>query len=293
MKKAPLKLALAVVFCAAMASVVLCGCGSSGTASLSDPLAFYQQARENVQTAESFRINGEMLMEFSDFPGAEDMAIDYDMAYELKSDGEMLAQMDMRTQGFDIRAYITGDRMYMEMPGGMWVYQDLNLASDLTDVGQAMGPQYVMEILEMAESAEVVAEDADSITYDLVLDYDKMMQGQEEDIQKMLDELEAQGVPGFDYEGFEDLIRDIFSRMQFQLTVDKDSGLPTAMQIRMEMDFSLFADMFPEEMLPEGAKMSMDADFAFSDYGETFDIQLPDEARNAIPIEEMESQLQG
>jgi hypothetical protein len=198
----------------------------------------------------------------------------------------------MRVQGLDIEAYIVGDRMYMEMPGGMWVYQDLNLASDLTDMGQAMGPQYVMEILEMAESAEVVAEDADSITYDLVLDYDKMMQGQEGDMEKMLEELEEQGVPGFDPEGFKDLIEEVLSKMQFQLTVDKDSGLPTAMQMYMEMDFSVFADMFPEDTLPEGAGMSMDADFEISDYGETFDIQLPEEAKDAIPIEDMESQLQ-
>lgn len=291
MIKVPLKLALAVILCAAMTSIVLCGCGTNGTASLADPMTFYQQARDNVRTANSFRMRGEMVMEFSDLPGAETMAVDYDMEYEHKSDGEMLAKMDMRyrgQQGFDVQAYILENRMYMEMPGGMWVYQDLNLASDLTDVGQAMGPQYVMQMLDMAESAEVVAEDADSITYDLVLDYDKMMAAQQQDMQEILEELEAQGITEFDPAAFADLVEEIFSEMELRMTVDKNSGLPSAMHMYMDMDFSVFAELLPEGTLPQGASMTMDADFEFSDYGEAFDIELPGEAEDAIPIEELE-----
>ena len=292
MIKAQLRLALAVILCAATASIAMCGCGTSGTASLADPMAFYQQARDNVRTADSFRMHGEMVMEFSGFPGMETMAVDYDMVYELKSDGGMLAKMDMRyldQQGFDVQAYILENRMYMEMPGGMWVYQDLNLASDLTDVGQVMGPQYVMQLLDMAESAEVADEDGDSITYDLILDYDKMMAAQQQDMQDVMEELEKQGITGFDPAAFEDLIKEIVSEMELSMTVDKSSGLPTAMQMHMDMDFSLFAELFPEGTLPQGASMAMDADFEISDYGKTFDIQLPEEAENAIPIEELES----
>jgi len=291
MMKAHIKLALAVVLCAAMTSIVLCGCGTNGTASLADPMAFYQQARDNVRTADSFRMRGEMLMEFNGLPGADTMAVDYDMVYELKSDGEMLAKMDMRyqgQQGFDMQAYITENRMYMEMPGGMWVFQDLNLASDLTDVGQAMGPQYVIQMLDMAESAVVVAEDTGSITYDLVLDYDKMMAAQQQDMQEIMEQLEEQGVPGFDPDAFAEIIKEILSEMELKMTVDKNSGLPTAMQMHMDMDFSLFAELLPEGTLPQGASMSMDADFEFSDYGKTFDIELPEEAKDAIPMEELE-----
>ncbi|MBN2027674.1 MAG: hypothetical protein JW854_13035 [Actinobacteria bacterium] len=290
MKTAPLKLALAVILSAAMASIALCGCGTNGAASLADPAAFYQQARDNVRTADSFRIRGEMVMEFNEFPGVDTMAIDYDMVYELKSDGEMLAKMDMRyrgQQGFDVQAYITENRMYMEMPGGMWVYQDLNLASDLTDMGQVMGPQYVMQMLDMAESAVVVAEDADSITYDLVLDYDKMMAAQQQDMQNIMEQLEEQGITGFDPAAFEDLMREILSGMELRMTVDKSSGLPTAMRMHMDMDFSLFAGLFPEDTLPQGASMSMDADFELGDYGEAFNIELPADAEGAIPMEEL------
>lgn len=291
MMKAPIKSALAVVLCAAITSIILCGCGTSGTASLADPAAFYQQARDNVRSAESFRMHGEMVMDFSGLPGADTMAVDYDMAYEMKSDGEMLAKMDMRyqgEQGFDIQAYILENRMYMEMPGGMWVYQDINLASDLTDMGQVMGPQYVMEMLDMAESAEVVAEDAGTITYDLVLDYDKLMAAQEEDMQDILEELEARGVPGLDPAALEKIMKEIVSGMELKMTVDKESGLPTVMQMHMDMDLSLFAELLPEGSVAQGASMSMDALFELSDYGKTFNIELPEEAEGAIPIEELE-----
>ncbi len=291
MSKSRTGILLTLFICASMTALCFAGCGSGGTASLADPLAVYQQAREKVQTADSFHMRGEMVMEFSDFPGAETMAVDYDMAYESNSEGEMLAKMDMRyrgQQGFDVQAYILEDRMYMQMPGGMWVYQDLDLASDLTNVGQAMGPQYVMQMLDMAESAEVVAEDAASITYDLVLDFDEMIAAQEQEIQEMLQKLEEEGVPEFDADQFMELMRAILSRLDLQMTVDKDSGLATAFKMYLELDLSLFAELFAESTLPQGASMTMDADFEIDDYGKTFNIQLPEEAEGAIPIEELE-----
>lgn len=292
MKNVRAKLALAVVICAAMTAVSLCGCGSSGTASLSDPMAFYQKARENVQTADSFRMSGEMVMEFNDVPDAETMAIEYDMVYEQKSDGETLAKMDMRvagSQGFDVEAYITESRMYMEMPGGMWVYEELDLTSDLAEMSQGMGPQYVMDMLDMAESAEVVAEDADTVTYDLVLDFDKLMAEQGEEMERTLEELEEEGIPGIDEEEFMDFMRDIFSNMQMQMTVDKNSGLATHFQMYMEMDLSSLSTLIPGNPLPQGATMTMDADFTIGEYGKSFGISLPEETRDAIPIDEMES----
>lgn len=294
MKKGSFELVMAVILCAAMTTVFITGCGSSGTASLADPVAFYKQARENMQTADSFRMSGEMVMEFNNVPGAETMAIGYDMVYEQKSNGDTLAKMDMRfagPQGFDIQAYITGDRMYMEMPGGMWVYEDIDLTSEFAEMSQGMGPQYVMDILDMAESAEVVAEDTDSITYDLVLDFDKLMEEQEQDIEKMLEELEKDGIPGMDEAEFMDFMRNIFSGMQMQMTVDKSSGLATGFQMYMEMDLSSLTALFPNDPLPQGATMTMNADFTVTDYGKSFDIRLPEETENAIPIEEMQNVL--
>jgi hypothetical protein len=282
---------LALLLCVSMTAVFFSGCGSGGAARLENPLDFFNQTRANMQTVASFRMSGEMLMDITGVPGMETMAIDYDMAWEQKSDGEIMAKMDMHMEGpptFDAEAYLTGDRMYLEMPGGLWVYEDINLSSDLTDMSQTMGPQYVMEMLDMAESAEVVAEDEDHITYDLVLDFDKMMQEQELGMEELIEELAEKGVSEEDIPSYMDFMRDLFSQMQMQMTVDKGSGLATNFSLYLEMDYSLLAALSSQATLPEGANMAMDADFKISDYGKAFNIQLPGEAEDAIPMEDLE-----
>ncbi|RJP35685.1 MAG: hypothetical protein C4536_00300 [Actinobacteria bacterium] len=293
MDKGKKGLALAVALCITMTALCCCGCGSGGAARLENPLDFFNQARANMQTVASFRMSGEMLMELSGVPGMGAINVDYDMVCEQKSDGETLAKMDMRMEGppsMDMQMYITEDRMYMEMPGGLWVYQEADFSSNMMEMNnQTMGPQYVMDMLDMAESAEVVGEDDDTITYDLVLDYDKIMQGQELELEKLQEELEKQGLREEDFHLFLDFMRDVIAGLEMQMTVEKESGLATRFRMHMEMDFSYLAALSPDEAMPEGAGMTMDADFEVSDYGKAFNIQLPDEAAEAIPVEELET----
>jgi hypothetical protein len=200
--------------------------------------------------------------------------------------------MDMHMEGppsFDTAAYMTGDRMYLEMPEVGWVYQDYDLSSQLADMDQMMGPRYVTEMLEMAESAEVVAEDKGTITYDLVLDFDRLMQEQGEVMDEQMAEL---GLKEEDLSLYMDFVGEMLERMGLLMTVDKSSGLATRMQMHMEMDFSSLAKMVGEGALPDDAQMTMDMDLRISDYGKVFDIKLPEEAEDAVPVEDMAASLQ-
>ncbi len=281
----------AVLLCAAMAAVSFFGCGSGGAVLVENPLDLFKQAQENMQTVASYRIAGEMLMDTSFEGETMSMTMEYDMVCEQKSGGEFLARMDICMEGppsFETVAYLTGDRMYMEMPGVGWVYQDYDLSSELADMDQMMGPRYVTELLEMAESAEVVAEDGDTITYDLVLDFDRLMQEQGELMDEQMAEL---GLQEEDLSLYMDFIREAFENMELLLTVDKGSGLATRLQIHMEIDLSSIAEMMGEEALPGDMDMTMDADFRISDYGKSFDIRLPEEAEDATPMEDITGSL--
>ena len=144
--------------------MLLPGCGSGGTAAIENPLGFFKQAQESIETDKSYRMKGSIVSAYS-FDG-EDMAmnIDADAAYEMKSDGEMMIEMvmDMELAGeeYEVLVYIAGDRYYMERPGVGWVYQELTALSGMENMGQGMGATNMMEVLEQAESAEVVARTA-------------------------------------------------------------------------------------------------------------------------------------
>jgi hypothetical protein len=279
---------LVVLLCVLIGTALLAGCGSSGTARLENPVEFFMQTRENMQNAASFRVNGEMVMEFKGVPGMDAMAIDYDMVCEIEEGGELLARMVMSVEepyGLEVEMYILEGRMYMEMPGGIWVYEDLDLASDLADMSQGMGPQYMMDMLEMAESAEVVAEDSDSITYRLVMDYNRMMA--DVDMEEMRKQLVERGMSEEYLAAFEGMMKEMISAMDIEVTADKDSGMISGYGFCLEMSLDAMAQFFEGGELPPGSSMVMDADFTVSDYGKPFDIRLPDEAKDAVPMEEL------
>ncbi|NPV60316.1 MAG: hypothetical protein HPY75_11755 [Actinobacteria bacterium] len=285
MKKSVAVSVLALAACLCLVALTLAACGGSGTAKLANPLDFFEQARKNMQGADSFRMSGKMAAEITglDTQGASSLSVDYDMVYEQKG-GEPLARMEISTRGpasNDMEAYIDGDRMYLQMPDGTWIYQEVGLTSELANMSQGMGPQFFKETLAMAENAKVVEEDAETITYDLTLDFDKMMQSQgEEELRQRIEEL---GIPNIDVDTFVNYLRELISEMEYRMTVDKKSGLVTRLQMHMDMGLSSFAEMMPGESIPEGARMVEDAEFYFSDYGESFDIELPPETKNAIP----------
>jgi hypothetical protein len=298
MKKRITIIASAAFLCISMTAVLFCGCGSGGMATIENPLDFFGQARENMQTAASYRMSGEMLIDYSGSIEMTNMAIDYDMFFEQKTDGETLIKMVMAfdmpgsesdssgPSQFNTEAYVTGDRMYMKMPWGAWVYQDYDLSSSLTEMSQGIGPQYVSEILDMAESAEVVTEDADSITYRLVLDFDKMMK--EVDLETVRERLDSLDVTEEDLTAYMEMVKDLLSEMDFEMTVDKGSGMVRDFYYSLEMDLGKFSMLFQNDPALRGAKIDMEGVFTIGDYGKAFNLELPRETEDAIPMDEME-----
>lgn len=294
MEKGMAKSTLGILICILLGSLLLAGCGSGAAARIENSLGFFAQTRENMQSAGSFRMNGEMVMEFKGVPAMDAMAIDYDMVCESGESGELLMQMAMNVEepySLDVEMFILEGRMYMQMPGGVWVYEDMDLPSDLAQMSQGLGPQYMMYMLEMAKTAEVVAEDDDSITYSLVLDYEKMME--EVDIEEMRKQFLERGMQEDYIDTFKDMIKEMLSAMDVEVTAEKSSGMITSFGMKMEMDLGAMAPFFEGGQLPPGASLVMDADFTVGDYGKTFDIRLPDEAKGAVPMEEFEELLEG
>jgi hypothetical protein len=146
-------------------------------------------------------------------------------------------------------------------------------------------------MLDMAESAEVVDEDGGSITYSLVFDLEKMLV--QEDLESMKAEMKDEGIPEDEIEMIVSMVMEMFSQIEMEMSVDKSSGMPSGFRMHIELDFSSFESLFPEDMPPEGAKMIMDADFEVGDYGKEFNLELPAEAEKAIPIKDLEEMQEG
>jgi hypothetical protein len=295
MKKSTRRLCVAAVLVLFAVTALLAGCGTGSTAFLDNPVDFFKQARENMQTAGSFRMEGKVKADYSDDSDSESMTMGYNMVYERKSEGEMLVKMEidanMGRNRIETIMYIAGDRMYMKTPGGQWVYMEMSVLSRMEDMSQGIGPQNMMEALETADSAEVVDEDGRSITYRLVIDFERMMRQQQDLLDEMKEDFDkAPGEMSFDE--YTKMMKAVYENIDYIVTFDKESGLAIEFEFRVDMDMSLIAEMFPDDPPPPGARLVMKGVFEIGDYGKVFNLELPEEAEDAIPVEEPEESLQ-
>ncbi|MEW6555685.1 MAG: DUF6612 family protein [Actinomycetota bacterium] len=295
MKTSTIRPFLAAVLMVFITTALLSGCGTGGTAFLENPLEFFRRAQENMGTVDSFRMEGKAKADYSDVSDSGSMTMEYEMVYERKGDGEMLVKMEMGVnmgrRKVETLVYLSGDKMYIKTPEGQWVFMEMSVLSSMEDISQGMGPQNMMEMLETADSAEVLEEDGRSITYRLVIDFERLLQGQQDLLDEMKEDFER--VPGeMSFDEYTSMMEVVYSNIDYIVAFDKDSGLATEFEFHVDLDMSLLADMFPDDPPPQGARMVMNGVFEIGDYGKVFDLELPGEAEDAIPIEEFEESMQ-
>lgn len=285
-----------LALCVATLSSVLfpAGCGPSGAA-FSDPAALFRQAREEIGTADSFRETGEITVSMELGPEEIEMTMGFDAVFEKQDDGEWIARMDVITDlepmmgggpgsRMKVEAYIVGGKMYMQMPGmDEWVYQERDALQKLSGMDGA-SPDDLSRMMESAREAELLEEGPDTVRYRLVPDEDKVFLPEMEE--KARQSLVDKG-RGEDY--VEELlrgVREMLSGMEMTVTVEKRTGLIVGFTMRID-DFPA-----PAGGLLAGSglgvpRVSIRAAFTVYDHGEDFGLALPEEARNALPMEEM------
>ncbi len=279
----------------------MAGC-SSWTAFLSDPANIYKQAREGVQAAHSFRMEGVVKMRLKTKTMTHSSEMRYQFLYEKGDNGESMVWMTAFMElpgnpailpqesgggGMEIEGYIAGNRIYMRLPGsGQWVYQEMDIPSQYLTLDQGMMPEDVVKFLDSAEKVEVLEDSEGDIRYLIHPDPEKLMQPH--DLESLKEYLSRRGLPEEHWDNTVEMIRDMLSRIKLTITVERQSGLLTSLEMEVN-------DIKPGEAFPvlernnflRGASMSLVFQFTISDYGKTFDIRLPEEAKNAVPREDI------
>lgn len=258
--------------------IVAAGCGNGADNTGQSDLGFMNMVKQDMKEAGSFRLSGSMDMSMkmsgmgSDFP----VNMSIPMEEEIEQDGESLKMKalvgvsgsmgdSLLGGGEDqfMEMYLIEDRLYYKNDG-KWYYSDYGLAlNPMSSNSQLVTPDSILQMLEFADSVVVVDETDSSIKYHVVVG------------EAYFDEALRQAMeimPDFPFEEYESLMRSI--RYELDVTVDKGSGHLTRLQISMQGDDIEFM---------EGMRLSMDVDgdFVFSDYGEDFNIELPEEASGA------------
>ncbi len=282
------------------------GC-SSWTASLIEATKILDQAKERMRTEQSFRMDGMANIQLKTKAKTQSIQLHYHLLYEKRDNGESIAQMNISTElqknqmnffwgstgkEVEIEGYIVGNRIYIKMPGsGRWVCKEADTPTLYNSFNQMLMPEEVEKLLDSAQKVEVLENSEDYIKYFLSIDPEKLLTTEE--LERLRENFSRRGLPEELWDKTVEMAKDMFSHARLTITVDKESGLLT--YIQMEIDDIKVGEALP---LPEkngiisGASASIFFEFNISDYGKAFNLELPEEAKNAVPGENILDNLE-
>ena len=198
------------------------------------------------------------------------------MEMDVKAEG--LGQEDI-SQSLIYDIYQMTDWIYMKMEvpgmGEQWikmpVSDKLNEKLDLVD--QQLGPLEGTVKLELQGYANV--DGAECYVISIVPDTEKLTEWISE---------QQGATQGIDWGNISDL-SDIFKKIEYTCYVTKDSNLVKKLVVNMQMELT------PEQMGETGGSfdkmaMSISVDMTLYGHNESFSINLPDEAQNAMEVSE-------
>jgi Family of unknown function (DUF6612) len=293
-------LILAVILSVSLAAVQLSGCGLTPTGQMLDATALFNQARESTKTAASFRMNGKVNAEFTFPPVSGSLDIDYDMCFEQKEGGEPIVQlvMDLHSgesgdllgipDGMEIKGYMIGNRFYLKNPlSGDWNYMEVSFSDMLSGMGQGVSPQDMLDLMDAADSVEVVSDNSFFTKYALVLNADKLLG--KADMGTLEEQIKKAGGPAMDISEYIAFTRDLVSAMNVSVTVDKKSGQVALFEMSFDDNlFDFMRPLFKDDPPPEGSSMTMSMNFNIGDYGKSFNLELPEAAKSARSFRSLE-----
>lgn len=247
------------------------GCGQN-------TVDFFSASRQNMESSNSFRITGnmEMVISMSEDGSNAPLELNIPMEEEIEQDGGAFNMKALVGVGGSMEDGENLMTMYL-LDGQQLYYQSLgkwyrsDFATPLTAMGggnnQLITPDSILRMLDSADEIEVVRETEDDITYHFTLG-DIYYQEALEQFKEIM--------PDYPLEQYENLVRAM--EYELELTVDKNTEQVSRLNVDMvgnDLEFT------------EGYKMSMKMSgfFEFSGYGEDFDIELPEEARDAEYID--------
>ncbi len=284
------------------ASLLIAGCGSSQTAQVGNPIAFFEKARQGITDSASFRMTGEILANYSDSSGSREFQVNYEMLFEKQGD-DFLVRMMVQTpsqgsalrgtaSGQKIETYLTKDKLYLKNPQtGQWFYKAFDLGFDISAIDQGFSPQGMLKMLDSAATIEVVDETSSLIKYHLTLDFEKLMA--EVDVGKYFESMKKSGLISFDLGAYLEMMKNFISQMQLYLTVDKKSSHPTEFDMVIDKNIlEYMRGLLGDSSLPPEASMTMSMNFSIGDYGKPFNLRLPEEAMQARPWQELTQALE-
>ncbi|MDY6794333.1 MAG: hypothetical protein SWK76_03485 [Actinomycetota bacterium] len=273
------------------------GCATGGVSRSNAAMLLFDQARQNIEAADSYRMYGSMNIEYKDSYGSGSTHIDYDFIYQNVTGEEPLVKAVMSFSSQEenssasmvqVEMYFTERRSYGQHPvTGDWYYEEADMAGSLLDMGEVVNPQTLPEMLDASESLEVLVDNMLYTQYELVMDPEEWLK--EEGIENMEDEFKGMDISEEDLALYMDAVMDYLSGMKINLTVEKRSGFIVRMMISFEGNLlEIISPLFEDEISSENATVTMDMSYTLTDYGKNFDIELPAEARDALPMEEAE-----
>lgn len=262
------------------------GCSHSNDKVSEEQFEHLQEAREKMLEAASFAVAGDATMNLDANSGSATMQLGLDGAFEKKGEGSLVEihmTGEVQTSGegaMELAAtgYLEDRYIYFTMDGSKWYYTDLSptpsgvLQAANLNVSQFL-PESIVIFIEFAEEIQVVAENEDSIEFELIMG---------RDFYNFQKKSEAEQALGKSYDEFSstekqevEMSVDMnvkYGKTSYFYTVDKRTGL----LVEFGNTF-----VFDSRSLSEKIRMQGEMWFRFSDYGKDFPIHVPEEAREA------------
>ncbi len=234
----------------------------------------------------SYAIDGDANFDADMASETAEMQLQLAGSYEKAGEGS-LAEMHVAIEGYSsddgrielvVTGYLEDENAYMTMDGDKWYRTDLTaspsgvLQATNPNMSQFMPESFMMQI-DMARMIQVIAEDEESIEFELYMERDFYF------LQKVS---EAEQELGKEYDEFSTMEKkevemsvDMnvrYGRTRYFYSVDKRTGL-----------LQEFGSTYAVDASSPSEKMTMSGEmwFRFSDYGQDFVIQVPQEARDA------------
>ena len=273
--------------------VSLCGClscGSSGEEDISvdDLMKLAQDAAENI---ESCKIEASMTMDMSSGPESASMSINITGAMDVPNEEmELIMEMELPSELMEmdfpedasIEMYMADGWMYMRIPGESgsmeWLKMEMPDVDDLPDQTGLSPDELDATLTEMLDwlesSTEMTMEGSEEVKgvdcYYLEVEVDpaelmEMMMGNMDDLGLGDLGMNMDDMTG----GFPDDIDDVLKSLTFKVWFAKDTNLPMKMEVNMELEIDEYGTVTEAEF---------DLELVIFDYGETVEVDVPQEA---------------
>jgi hypothetical protein len=269
-----------------LTAISVCGCSDSSPEATDEQLAYLQDACGNMLEAASFTVAGDATMNADMGSETVDMQLGLEGAYEKNGEGSlaemrMTAQMRSSKEGtieLAATAYLEDEYIYTTMDGNKWYYSDLTPVSSGVvqatnlNIGQFL-PESIVALIDFAEEIQVIADDGESIEFELIMG---------RDFYNLQKKTEAEQNLGKSFEEFSPQEKQVvemsvdmnvrYGSTSYFYTVDKS----TRLIIEFGSTFGIDNRSSSGRMYASG-EMWM----RFSDFAQEFSITVPDEARGA------------